>query len=168
MKILAFSSFLQKVDGLTFLHALTHGSEEGLVRCFREYEMSIELRVHRGRLARRQVAKAFDVLRERKASSTSTTSASRRGPRRSAAPSRTRSSATSAGNIIIIKRARGGRPAAEEERLSRLPAEALAQRSRAARPPSVSGGAASIRRWVATQSRSVPLALGGGSAGVRH
>ena len=36
MKIL--DGFLQKDDRLTFLHALTHGSEEGLVRCFREYE----------------------------------------------------------------------------------------------------------------------------------
>ena len=57
MKIL--DGFLQKDDRLTFLHSLTHGSEEGLVRCFREYEKRSNFEF----IA--DDASTLDVLRER-------------------------------------------------------------------------------------------------------
>ena len=59
MKIL--DGFLQKDDRLTFLHALTHGSEEGLVRCFREYE-AIELRFIADDSSARRAARAGKLV----------------------------------------------------------------------------------------------------------
>ena len=74
MKIL--DGFLQKDDRLTFLHALTHGSEEGLVRASASTS-AVELRVHRDYSSDARCASGKPRRRRARAS--------RRGPRRSVA-----------------------------------------------------------------------------------